>query len=104
MSHDHVVTAADEVPAGFERGPSGLLVPADTRTREREAWRREDSQVLRRAYALAKLHNLLFMVGCNDNRCAEMPLVTRHELPDGGFALICHHKERLITKGPAGRR
>ncbi len=104
MQQDRLVeTPATELPAGFERGPSGLLVPVGTPPLEQEGWRWEDGMAMVRAQKIAALHGLRLLVGCEDNRCAENPLVWQKDLPGGGWAWVCGHKERLVTKGPTKR-
>lgn len=99
----HLTHPGGDIPAGFEQTAGGLVVPTGSQAVEREQWRREDGQVFRRAYAVAELHNILLMVGCNDDRCAENPVIERILLTGGGFALRCRHKERIVGQGAMGR-
>ena len=98
--NDRIQEPAD-IPAGFQLGPGGLVVPQGSAPLEREQWRHEDGMAIRRALKLAKAHGLQLIVGCDDNRCAENPLIKEIPLPDGGLAWVCGHKERILTRGPA---
>lgn len=97
-----------DIPAGYERDPgTGLLVPEGSRPIERELWAEEEAKVIRRAFSIATMRGLNVILGCNDDRCAEHPLVTLVEIP-GGQALVCRHKQRVIYTGtpkpPRGAR
>lgn len=69
---DRINQPAD-IPAGFEPGPSGLVVPTGTAPLEFERWRHEDGMAIVRAQRVAREHGLRLIVGCDDNRCAANP-------------------------------
>lgn len=97
---DRVEQPGGDLPAGFELGPGGLVVPIGQAPLEREQWRHEDGMAIRRALKLAQAHGLRLIVGCDDNRCAENPLIREVVQPDGALVWVCRHKERVLTKGP----
>lgn len=98
---DRIQEAAPDVPAGYELGPGGLVVPVGTAPLEHEQWRHEDGMAILRALRIAKAHGLRLIVGCDDNRCAENPVITERMTPNHGMAWVCGHKERVLTKGPS---
>jgi len=97
------IAGPDDIPAGFALGPGGLLVPQGDAPRAREVWREEERKAILAAIRIAERHDLLLMVGCKDDRCAEHPLVVERELEDGSLAWVCDHKVRVLTRPPRPR-
>lgn len=88
-------------PDGFEQTAGGLIIPrraaADTPL-ETEQWTKQEAKILARAQKVLERRDLLFILGCRDNRCADEPMIHYFDLP-GGYALVCRHRERVILNG-----
>jgi hypothetical protein len=87
-------------PDGFQQLASGLVVPAASAppALEREQWTEAEVKTIARANKVLEHRGLVVLLACQDNRCAEQPMVDRREVP-GGYAWVCRHKERIVIYG-----
>jgi hypothetical protein len=87
-------------PEGFEQHASGLVIPKDAIPiqLEREQWTEQEAKILARADKVLRRRKLVTILGCRDARCLEEPEV-RYEARPGGYALVCHHLERIVIRG-----
>jgi len=86
-------------PDGFQQHASGLIIPAAAAPAlEREDWTEQDAKILARAEKVLRRRGLAVILACQDNRCAETPLISRRDIP-GGYTYVCRHKERVILSG-----
>lgn len=89
--------SADPLPSGFRANAVGLLVPEDI-SREREVWTKADYRILERATKLLQTRGIQIFLRCNNPDCQKLPM-TRRRMPDGGLAITCGHKDRIVVNG-----
>lgn len=81
----------------FREHASGLLVP-DELSREREVWTEAEWRTVDRAVKFLEGKKIRVFLGCAETDACKMAPMERWRRPDGGVALRCAHKERIISK------
>lgn len=86
-----------QTPSGFVQDRTGLIVPEDSATRERQVWTRAEWKLLERVTVLLGAHKLDLAMQCRNEGCKGKPLEPMR-LADGGFRLRCSCTDRVMTK------
>lgn len=87
--------AALEVPKGYQRSASGLIVPEEIS--RRQAVPREDWKQLERATKMLKRLGLTIQLSCEQDECKSEPLKRVRRI-DGGITLRCKHRDLEFTE------
>lgn len=80
---------------GFRPHASGLFVPEE-HSREREVWTRSEWRTIERATKLLTARGLEVFMRCSHTKDCQQAPIERIRRADGGIALQCAHKTRVV--------